>query len=418
MCDAGRPMAGVGGDRLLRRLRRRGHRGRAFARFEHGELGWLGVRSIGDGGAGGRAESARRRNSARRWSSGVGGSRRLDAAQEGRLRVAALHSASNLVALVRMLATTPDQITARFGPRLAALVGRHRRGHRSRLLHRRRPEFVVAPIGAVLLTVRRKPDPTPVWIALVAVHLFPAPRRHGVPVPRRVLLHYPLLHVVATLVTIAALGAAPLWVRSVTVNAITGLPVGITLLVAALVAMARPPTGGSTLNGSTASTCWASTGVGGQAPSSSTRIVLRSVPIARTSALLNTATCAAAAAGRRRAAVGCLRTACPDLSPHMRVGRDVGGVPRGHPRARSPFKAAGDGPPRRSLCPGTPLRRQVVFSRKHFNEQARGGPRDGRQPAAGVGPGPGGGTQHRHRRARSRDRGDDHPFRPSGRAPR
>jgi hypothetical protein len=87
-------------------------------------------------------------------------------------------------------------------------------------------EFFAAAAGAVLLSaVRRKPL-VPAWIALVVgLHLFPlAP-----------LLSYPLIYVVAALVTVAALVSVPLARRrNVAVSAVIGLTAGTVLLAAAV----------------------------------------------------------------------------------------------------------------------------------------------------------------------------------------
>ena len=90
-------------------------------------------------------------------------------------------------------------------------------------------EFALAGIGAAILAARRRSDLTPVWIALVVgVHLFPV----------AVLLGYPLIHVVAALVTVAAAVAYPLArARSVAVSAVTGALTGSVLLVSALVSL-------------------------------------------------------------------------------------------------------------------------------------------------------------------------------------
>jgi hypothetical protein len=75
-------------------------------------------------------------------------------------------------------------------------------------------EFALAGIGAAVLTVRRRSELVPVWIAfVVGVHLFPV----------AVLLHYPLIHVA----------------RSVAVSAVVGLLTGTVLLASALVSLAR-----------------------------------------------------------------------------------------------------------------------------------------------------------------------------------
>lgn len=87
-------------------------------------------------------------------------------------------------------------------------------------------EFAVAAAGVALLAARRRKPLMPAWIALVVgVHLFPlAP-----------LLAYPLIYLVAGLVTLAAVAAVPLArSRSWTVSAVTGLGAGPVLLAAAL----------------------------------------------------------------------------------------------------------------------------------------------------------------------------------------
>lgn len=87
-------------------------------------------------------------------------------------------------------------------------------------------EFAVAGLGALLLALRRRPEFIPAWIALVVgVHFFPlAP-----------LLHYPLLYVVAALVTLVALAAIPVArSRSLLVSAVTGVATGTILLATAL----------------------------------------------------------------------------------------------------------------------------------------------------------------------------------------
>jgi hypothetical protein len=87
-------------------------------------------------------------------------------------------------------------------------------------------EFAVAGLGAGVLAVLKRADLISAWVALVVgVHLFPlAP-----------LLQYPLLYVVAALVSMAALVAVPLArSQSLAVSAITGLATGVVLLAAAL----------------------------------------------------------------------------------------------------------------------------------------------------------------------------------------
>jgi hypothetical protein len=91
-------------------------------------------------------------------------------------------------------------------------------------------EFAVAGLGAGVLTMRRRADLVPAWIALVVgLHLFPlAP-----------LLRYPLLWLVATLVTVVALAAVPLArATSLPVSALTGAATGVTLGAAAVFSLA------------------------------------------------------------------------------------------------------------------------------------------------------------------------------------
>jgi hypothetical protein len=90
-------------------------------------------------------------------------------------------------------------------------------------------EFALAGIGAGILAARRRSDLTPVWIALVVgVHLFPV----------AVLLGYPLIHVVAALVTVAAVVAYPLArSRSIAPSAVVGVLTGGVLLLSALVSL-------------------------------------------------------------------------------------------------------------------------------------------------------------------------------------
>ncbi|MDI6106019.1 hypothetical protein QLQ12_46385 [Actinoplanes sp. NEAU-A12] len=87
-------------------------------------------------------------------------------------------------------------------------------------------EFGAAALGAALLAVRRRRDLIPVWIAfVVGVHLFPV----------AVLIGYPMVHVVAGLVTVASLAAVPIArARKLPVSAVVGAPTGLVLLAAAL----------------------------------------------------------------------------------------------------------------------------------------------------------------------------------------
>ena len=91
-------------------------------------------------------------------------------------------------------------------------------------------EVAVAALGVWLLARRRRSDLIPAWVAVVVgVHLFPVAW----------LLRYPLVGVVAGLVTLAAVAAVPLArSRSLAVSAVTGLAAGTVLLAAALVSTA------------------------------------------------------------------------------------------------------------------------------------------------------------------------------------
>jgi hypothetical protein len=90
-------------------------------------------------------------------------------------------------------------------------------------------EFAAAGIGAASLAVRGRKELIPIWIALVVgLHLFPV----------ALLLRYPLIHVVAALVTVVALSAMPLArSRSLPVSAVNGLGAGVVLLAAALLSL-------------------------------------------------------------------------------------------------------------------------------------------------------------------------------------
>lgn len=87
-------------------------------------------------------------------------------------------------------------------------------------------EFAFAAIGAVIVSVLRKPELIPPWIALtVGVHFFPLAN----------LFRYPWFFVVAGLVSACALAAIPIArSRGVEISAVTGLSVGVSLLVGAL----------------------------------------------------------------------------------------------------------------------------------------------------------------------------------------
>lgn len=87
-------------------------------------------------------------------------------------------------------------------------------------------EFATAALGGGLLAVLRRAEFISAWIALVVgVHLFPV----------AVIIGYPLIHVVAALITLVAVAAIPVArARSVPVSAATGLGTGTVLLVTSL----------------------------------------------------------------------------------------------------------------------------------------------------------------------------------------
>ncbi|WP_327032545.1 hypothetical protein [Micromonospora ureilytica] len=87
-------------------------------------------------------------------------------------------------------------------------------------------EFGVAAIGAGLLALLRRRELIAPWIALVVgVHLFPVAE----------LLDYPSIHLVAALVTVAAVVAIPAArARALAVSAVVGLSTGVALLLGAV----------------------------------------------------------------------------------------------------------------------------------------------------------------------------------------
>jgi hypothetical protein len=87
-------------------------------------------------------------------------------------------------------------------------------------------EVGAAVLGAVTLTVRGHRELIPVWIAfVVGVHLFPVAS----------LIRYPVIHVVAALITLAAVASVPVArSRSITPSAAVGSATGAVLLAAAL----------------------------------------------------------------------------------------------------------------------------------------------------------------------------------------
>lgn len=88
-------------------------------------------------------------------------------------------------------------------------------------------EFGIAGLGAAMLAIAKRRQLTSAWIALVVgVHFFPLAW----------LISYPLLYLVASLVTVAALAAVPVARRtSAPVSLVTGVATGAILLVSALV---------------------------------------------------------------------------------------------------------------------------------------------------------------------------------------
>jgi len=87
-------------------------------------------------------------------------------------------------------------------------------------------EFAAAALGSVLLAVRGRRDLISAWIAfVVGVHLFPV----------AALIGYPMIHLVAALITAASLAAIPIArARKMTVSAVVGAPTGLILLAAAI----------------------------------------------------------------------------------------------------------------------------------------------------------------------------------------
>jgi len=90
-------------------------------------------------------------------------------------------------------------------------------------------EVLLAGAGAAVLSARGRKETIPVWIAfVVGVHLFPV----------AALVGFPLIYVVAALVTIAAVAATPVARRrSLPLSAVVGLGAGTALLAGALVAL-------------------------------------------------------------------------------------------------------------------------------------------------------------------------------------
>jgi hypothetical protein len=91
-------------------------------------------------------------------------------------------------------------------------------------------EFGAAGLGAAALAVRHHRELIPVWIAfVVGVHLFPV----------AVLVRYPAIHLVAALVTVAAVVSVPVArSRSITPSAVIGAATGGALLAGALFSLA------------------------------------------------------------------------------------------------------------------------------------------------------------------------------------
>ncbi|MFC7533982.1 hypothetical protein [Actinoplanes sp. GCM10030250] len=91
-------------------------------------------------------------------------------------------------------------------------------------------EFGAAALGAVVLAVLKRAEWTPIWIAfVVGVHLFPV----------AAVLHYPMIHVVGALITLASVVAMPIArARSVTPSAVVGVGAGVPLLAGGLYSLA------------------------------------------------------------------------------------------------------------------------------------------------------------------------------------
>ncbi len=87
-------------------------------------------------------------------------------------------------------------------------------------------EFGAAALGAVLLTRRGRRDLISMWVAfVVGVHLFPV----------ATLIGYPMIHLVAALITVVSVAAIPVArARKLSVSAVVGAPTGLVLLTAAL----------------------------------------------------------------------------------------------------------------------------------------------------------------------------------------
>ena len=86
-------------------------------------------------------------------------------------------------------------------------------------------EFAMASAGALALGLTNRKDLIPAWIAfVVGVHLFPV----------AAILQYPVLHVVAALVTLVSLIAVPIARSgSLAVSFVTGVGTGLVLLAGA-----------------------------------------------------------------------------------------------------------------------------------------------------------------------------------------
>jgi hypothetical protein len=87
-------------------------------------------------------------------------------------------------------------------------------------------EFGAAALGSVLLALRGRRELISMWIAfVVGVHLFPV----------AALIGYPMIHVVAALITVVSLAAIPVArARKLPVSAVVGVSTGLILLAAAV----------------------------------------------------------------------------------------------------------------------------------------------------------------------------------------
>lgn len=91
-------------------------------------------------------------------------------------------------------------------------------------------EFGAATLGSILLSLRGRQDLISMWVAfVVGAHLFPV----------AALIDYPMIYIVATLITVVSVAATPVArSRKLSVSAVVGAPTGLILLTAALFSVA------------------------------------------------------------------------------------------------------------------------------------------------------------------------------------